>query len=261
MQLRDRTFLLLGGSGGIGRALGTRLAGAGVKLVIASREPDKLEPDDDHSHPVLLDLAAPDLDQQLQRVSEQFPDIDGVIHCAGQNLFQILEATDVAAIDRMLAVNLRSTLLVARHFVPRFRALGWGNLMFVGSTFGSIGFPGYAVYSATKFGVRGFSEALRRELADSKIGVHYIAPRATRTGMNSAGVDALNKALGNTMDSPERVASQIMQALLKDRNRAYLGWPEKLFVHLNGLLPRLVDAVMRKQLPVIRQFLAVGDKS
>lgn len=261
MQLRDRTFLLLGGSGGIGRALATRLAGAGVKLVIASREPDKLEPQGDDSHSVMLDLAAPNLDQQLQRVSEQFPDIDGVIHCAGQNLFQLLEATDVTSIDRMLAVNLRSNILVARHFVPKFRALGRGNLAFVGSTFGSIGFPGYSVYSATKFGVRGFSEALRRELADSPIGVHYIAPRATRTGMNSAGVDALNQALGNTMDSPERVASQIMQVLLKDRRRAYLGWPEKLFVHVNGLLPRLVDAVMRKQLPTIRQFLTAGDKS
>lgn len=261
MRLHDRTFLLLGGSGGIGRALAAQLSGAGARLVITSREPDKLQRSGPENHPLLLDLSSPQLDQQLQRVSEQFPDIDGVIHCAGQNLFQTIEATDVAAIDRMLAVNLRSAMLVARHFVPKLRALGRGNLIFVGSTFGSIGFPGYSVYSATKFGVRGFSEALRRELADSQVGVHYIAPRATRTGMNSAGVDALNKALGNTMDSPERVASQIMQALVRDRRRAYLGWPEKLFVHINGLLPRLVDAVMRKQLPTIRQFLTAGDKS
>jgi short-subunit dehydrogenase len=55
----------------------------------------------------------------------------------------------------------------------------------VGSTYGSIGYPGYASYCATKFALRGFSEALRRELADTRVGVLYVAPRATRTSMNS----------------------------------------------------------------------------
>ena len=133
-----------------------------------------------------------------------------------------------------------------------------GALVLVGSTFGSIGFPGYTAYCASKFGLRGFSEALRRELADTPVQVVYVAPRATATAMNPAPVNELNRALGNAMDAPEAVAAQILQAMEKDERRRFLGWPEKLFVVINGILPKLVDKAMLKQLPVIRRFLDSG---
>jgi short-subunit dehydrogenase len=130
--------------------------------------------------------------------------------------------------------------------------------VFVGSTFGSIGFPGYTAYCASKFGLRGFSEALRRELADTPVQVIYVAPRATATAMNPEAVNELNQALGNTMDPPEKVAGAILEAMQKDEKRRFLGWPEKLFVVINGVLPRIVDKAMLKQLPVIRRFLDSG---
>jgi short-subunit dehydrogenase len=207
---------------------------------------------------VHLELASPELDQQLQQLSEVYPDIDGVIHCAGQNRFAALEAMAVSDLDAQLMVNLRSAMLVARHFAPRFRKTGLGALVFVGSTFGSIGFPGYTAYCASKFGLRGFSEALRRELADTPVQVVYVAPRATATAMNPAAVNELNRALGNAMDAPEAVAAQILQAMEKDERRRFLGWPEKLFVLINGILPKIVDKAMLKQLPVIRRFLDSG---
>ncbi|BES69322.1 SDR family oxidoreductase [Marinobacter nanhaiticus D15-8W] len=258
MQLRDRTFLLLGGSGGIGRALIDPLVQAGARVLVASRMiPDSALEGGDVIQ-VQLDLAATDLPQRLAAISRDWPDIDGVIHCAGQNLFTGIEDLPTVALDSMLAVNLRSSLLLARHFVPRFRKQGRGALVFVGSTFGSIGFPGYSAYCATKFGLRGFTEALRRELADSPIQVLYIAPRATRTAMNPDAVNDLNQALGNRMDDPVQVADQILAAMRGDQVRRYLGWPEKFFVCLNGVLPRLVDRAMLKQLPVIRRFLHSG---
>ena len=110
----------------------------------------------------------------------------------------------------------------------------------------------------SKFGLRGFSEALRRELADTPVQVVYVAPRATATAMNPAPVNELNRALGNAMDAPEAVAAQILQAMEKDERRRFLGWPEKLFVVINGILPKLVDKAMLKQLPVIRRFLDSG---
>jgi short-subunit dehydrogenase len=207
---------------------------------------------------VYLDLSAIDLDQQLVQLSEAYPDIDGVIHCAGQNCFTPLTAMTVSELDAQLNVNLRSAILVARHFAPRFEKAGNGALVFVGSTFGSIGFPGYAGYCATKFGLRGFTEALRRELADTTIQVLYVAPRATATGMNSEVVNELNRALGNSVDTPETVASEILKAMENGDRRRFLGWPEKLFVVINGILPRLVDKAMLKKLPVIRRFLNTG---
>ncbi len=257
MRLHDREFLLLGGTGGIGKALIAPLVQAGAKVIVASRHPEKIGPREGVSM-VNLDLAAADLDQQLLQLSDAWPDIDGVIHCAGQNRFAGLPAMAVSELDAQLTVNLRSAMLVARHFVPRFEKAGNGALVFVGSTFGSIGFPGYTAYCATKFGLRGFTEALRRELADTPVQVVYVAPRATATEMNPQEVTELNRALGNSVDSPETVASQILRAMENDDRRRFLGWPEKLFVVLNGVLPRLVDKAMLKQLPIIRRFLNSG---
>ena len=253
MRLHDRVFLLLGGTGGIGQALVEPLLAAGARVIVASRSPDGGL--GDQVQTVRLDLAAPDLDRELSRLSGRHPEIDGVIHCAGLNHFAAVEDLPAKALDDLLAVNLRSAILVARHFVPRFRHAGAGALVFIGSTFGSIGHPGYSAYCASKFGLRGFAEALGRELADSPLQVLYVAPRATTTPMNSASVNALNKALGNRMDSPQSVAAQIIRAMLRDQRRRFLGWPERLFVLLNGLLPRLVDKAMFQQLPVIRRHL------
>ena len=254
MQLRDRRFLLLGGTGGIGRALIDPLLDEGAQLLVASRRPDQANlPEGVTAWP--LDLAATDLDQQLKTLSEAWPDLYGVIHCAGQNQFSAIQHSSVADIDAQLAVNLRSAMLVARHFVPVFSSRAGGAFVFVGSTFGSIGYPGYTGYCATKFGLRGFTEALRRELADTPVEVTYVAPRATRTAMNPQAVDQLNQELGNAMDSPQQVAASIVRAMSRGQRRCFIGWPERLFVVLNGVLPRLVDRAIIKQLPVIRRYL------
>ena len=124
--------------------------------------------------------------------------------------------------------------------------------------FGSIGYPGYVAYSATKFAVRGFTEALRRELADSNVAVKYLAPRATRTAMNPASVEEMNARLGVTMDSADRVASELVVLLQGRKHSAVVGWPEKAFARINALLPGIVDRAVRGQLPLIREF-ATGE--
>ncbi|MDY6949446.1 MAG: SDR family NAD(P)-dependent oxidoreductase [Pseudomonadota bacterium] len=128
------------------------------------------------------------------------------------------------------------------------------HIVNIGSVLGTIGFAGNSVYCATKFGLRGFSEALRRELADTGIKVHYFAPRATRTAFNSDLVDDMNDALGNASDEPADVARSIVRALQADRLEYVIGWPEKFFARLNALLPRLVDMALRPKLPTIRKF-------
>ncbi|GGY70628.1 SDR family oxidoreductase [Marinobacter zhanjiangensis] len=260
MQLRDRRFLLIGGTGGIGRELIGQLLAEGARLLVATRNPESARLPEGVAG-VKLDLAADDLDRQLLAITETWPDLYGVIHCAGQNQFSAIQQSSVSDIDGQLAVNLRSAMLVARHFVPMFTALDGGALVFVGSTFGSIGYPGYTAYCATKFGLRGLTEALRRELADTPVDVIYVAPRATRTAMNPNAVDQLNQALGNAMDPPQQVAANIVRAMNRDQRRCFIGWPERLFVVLNAVLPRLVDRAIIKQLPVIRRYLNSGVSS
>lgn len=72
--------------------------------------------------------------------------------------------------------------------------------------------------------------------------------------MNAANVVAMNDELNVTMDDPLSVAEQLVEAIRREHEESYLGWPEKLFVRLNSLLPRLVDQALRKQLPIIQRF-------
>src|SRR5690606_23849417 len=97
---------------------------------------------------------------------------------------------------------------------------------------------------------------LARELSDTTVHVHHLAPRATRTAMNGAAVEAMNAALGVSMDPPERVAAVLVDMLAGRQPRAVVGWPEKFFARLNGALPGLVDRALARQLPGIRRHAA-----
>jgi short-subunit dehydrogenase len=125
----------------------------------------------------------------------------------------------------------------------------------VGSMFGSIAFAWHAAYSASKYALRGFSEALRRELAGSGVGVTYVAPRAVRTPLNPPEVYRMAEQIRMKMDDPEPVARRIVEAIERDRKEAYLGFPESIFVRVNALLPRLVDRALRRQNSVMRTYM------
>ena len=155
----------------------------------------------------------------------------------------------------MLDINLLSPILLCQEMLPLLGKQAVARIINIGSTFGSIGYPGFSAYCASKFGLRGFTEALRRELDGSAVQVSYIAPRATRTELNSDAVVAMNAELGTAMDDPDAVAAAVIRSIVGSRRSdQYIGWPEKLFVRINALLPGLVDNSLRKQLPVIRRF-------
>ncbi|WP_313024711.1 SDR family oxidoreductase [Pseudomonas lopnurensis] len=258
MQLNRCRALLTGASGGIGQVLVERLCRDGARLLLVGR--DSLALDDlARRHPGQVSLVCADLTQRSGRqtvldAARRFGGLNCLINAAGINQFRLLEQQDEDAIARLIDVNVTATLQLTHLLLPLLRQQPQALLVNLGSTFGSIGYPGFAAYCASKFALRGFSEALRRELADSHVKVLYIAPRATRTAMNSAQVVAMNDELKVDMDDPQQVADEILRAIVREREELYLGWPEKLFVRLNGLLPRLVDQALRRQLPVIKRF-------
>ncbi len=91
-------------------------------------------------------------------------------------------------------------------------------------------------------------------LPDTPVRVAYIAPRATKTSLNDDRVNALNTELGNRSDAPELVADQIIAMLRDNSVLQYLGWPEKLFVRINALLPSLVGSALTKNLGKIKHY-------
>jgi len=259
MDLKNKTVVLTGATGGIGAAIAQQLAQQGAQLILVSRNQKKLEvlidelPGQQH-HFVAADLS--DHDGRRQVVEACGGGLDILINNAGVNHFGLLQSQSEQQIREMFELNTIAPVLLTRGLLPQMRESA-SAIVNVGSGYGSIGFAGYCGYSASKFALRGFTEALRRELADSSIRVLYLAPRATATSMNSSIVVDMNKELGNATDSPQWVASELLKLLEKSSGSRYLGWPERFFIKLNGLFPSIVDKALAKQLPVItRQAMA-----
>jgi short-subunit dehydrogenase len=259
MQLKDQTIVLTGAAGGMGEQIAAALVEQGARLVLADLHEQRLQQlaaqlGAEHTI-VAADLCTQAGREQLVQACQNLGGIDILINAAGISEYALLEQQSAARIELMTNINLIVPMLLCQAFLPMMQTRSTAAVVNIGSTFGSIGHPGFASYCATKFGLRGFTETLRRELSDTAVQVFYIAPRATRTSMNSDSVVRLNEELGNTMDEPELVVASLLRILAnKSGGDYFLGWPEKLFVRLNGLLPRLVDAALGKQLATIKRL-------
>jgi short-subunit dehydrogenase len=272
--MRRHRAIITGASGGLGVAFARALAPHADILVLTGRRVQALESLSAelaalHPHLAVRSLACELLDPAgrqalFQAATEASGPIDLLINNAGINDFHTFESQADATLERLVAVNLLAPMQLARDLLPILRCAPRAQIVNVGSIFGYIGYPGYAVYCATKFGLRGWSEALRRELADTSVAVRYFAPRAVSTPLTTLAVSALNIAVGNREDSPERVAHALLRFLEGSGAECRLGFPERLYVWINRVAPALNECALRAQLPVIRRYLTparVGGKT
>lgn len=255
-----RGVLLTGASGGIGQCLALRLAEAGATVHAVGRRADALHALAARARPgairpVVADLATADGIDAVRRAVAAAPiPVSLLILGAADSRFGLFEHSSVVDVQAQVATNLVAPMLLVRALLPCLTRLPEAGVVGIGSTFGSLGYPGFAAYSASKFGLRGFLEALAREHADTPLRVQYLSPRATRTALNSVAVDAMNAELGVAVDDADAVAAALLEAIEAGTRRRQLGWPERLFARLNGLLPELVDRALAKQLPTVRRF-------
>jgi len=259
MRLEGATCVLTGAAGGIGSALARSLAASGVRLILSARHSETLEGlSADLSPGSVLESCAGDLSDGLVQDTlchaAQRGGATILINLCGCNAFGLLQEQDSEDVQRLITTNLTAPIQLTQRLLPHLLRQSEATIVNVGSTFGALGYPGYAVYSASKFGLRGFSEALARELADGPVNVVYVSPRATRTAMNPAAVSALNVELGNAEDEPEKVAAVIVRAMRRRARRTGIGWPEKFFSGLNQIVPAVVDKALCRQLPTIKRF-------
>lgn len=258
MRLSEARVVLTGASGGIGMAIAESLCSHGAEVIAVSRHQEPLIPLQikypNLLHWVKADLTTHEGRHHVLMKAQAMEGVNLLINAAGVNHFAMLEQLPASEIDAMLNINLHVPIQLTGMMLPILRGAKSAMVVNVGSTFGSIGYAGYAAYCASKFALRGFSEALRRELADTRVGVLYVAPRATRTAMNGPAARALNSALKSNEDDPQTVAAAVVSAIVGNQRELYLGWPERFFVRLNGLLPALVDRSLRKHLPLIRKL-------
>jgi len=263
MKLTDKRILLTGATGGVGYFLANKLAAKGAVLALVGRDVSKLSAlqseIERNGGKATIIVANLSLDGSAHRVAEtarqQLGGIDVLINNAGVLDFIALEQQSEARIAEMIQTNVTSLIQLTRAVLPSLQQQNQGHFLFVGSIFGSLGFPYYATYCASKFAVHGFSQALRRELVDSNIGVTYIAPRAIETAMNNQETVAMLSKAGQTMDSPETVADIIINALQNEKQEVFIGQPQSFFAWLNGVAPRLVNLGLKKQTALAKPYL------
>jgi short-subunit dehydrogenase len=261
VELRSKTALLTGATGGLGRAIASALAAEGVTLVLSSRKPDELAelatslPGADH-RTVVADLAE---EGAALRLLEEAGQIDVLVANAGLPASGRLETFTQEQLERALRVNLESPIRMAREVMPSMVERGSGQLVFMSSISGQAATARASVYAATKFGLRGFAFCLRDDLRNTGVGVSVVSPGSIR----DAGMYAESGAKpppGVGMGTPEQVGAAVARAIERNRReitvaplrqralaRIAINAPELSGRVAGGLAARVADEVARGQ--------------
>ena len=253
MRLDGRTIVITGAGSGIGRALAAEAARRGARLYLVGRRPAALEqtlrrlPPGTEARCIPADITSPEGRHAIKAAVETGSGVlDILVNNAGCITNGAFAEISDAETARMLDTNLAAPILLTRDLLALLRRSPRARVVNIGSVYGDIAAPDYAVYAATKFGLRGLSDALRRELAQESIGVTYAAPRTTDT----EGVQAFAAELkhqGSALDNPAKVAAWIWKAVEKERRSVYPPSAERFFVLLQHLFPAVIDRALAKR--------------
>jgi short-subunit dehydrogenase len=267
MKPESLSVVLTGASGGIGSALAAALAGAGARVLLVGRRGAPLaalaESLGGGARQQRVQALAADITTAAGRAAIR--DIAAARNCnalinnAAMPCFGSFADTDAVQIEAVLQTNLVAPIQLTLALLPQLRAQRQARVLNIGSATGRLGVPGFAVYAAGKFGLRGFSETLRRELADTSVRVQYLGPRATRTAFNDARADDFNRRTRTAVDAPEIVAEAALKLLLSGRAEKFLGFAESIAVRVNSLAPRLLDRAFAPHRAALRPAAAPAE--
>jgi NADP-dependent 3-hydroxy acid dehydrogenase YdfG len=224
MDLNDSVAVVTGASSGLGRHFSAALIDRGADVYGLARSTDTLDAirDDlgDRFHPVTCDVREEDaVGDAFARVRDEQGRLDVLINNAGLGQFGPVDELSTDAWDVQMDTNLRGVFLCTREAVPTMReqneASGFGgHIVNVASIAGLLGNPKIGAYNATKFGLRGFSESLMKEVRDDGIRVTCIYPGSIETNFfDVAGVDMTDNPL-----QPEDVADTVLHVLEAPNN-------------------------------------------
>ncbi|PZS07674.1 MAG: oxidoreductase [Solirubrobacterales bacterium] len=245
MTLTGGRILLTGATGGIGHAIARGLAARGASLILTGRRADVLESlaEEVGGHAVGCDLYERD---DIERLTREAADVDVLVANAALPASGALTELTQAQIDRMLEVNLRAPIALARALAPGMIERRRGHMVFISSLAGKTSSPASSIYSATKFGLRGFALGIREDLRPHGVGVSVVLPGFIRDAGMFADADVELPA-GVGTRSPQDVADGVIRAI--ERNRAEVEIAPvslRLGASFAALAPQLASTVSRR---------------
>jgi len=266
MQLERKRVLITGAGSGIGRALAIEASQRGMTVALCGRRADALaetlsmmSPSGRHMR-LRGDITNPTVRRGMRdHLWQQWGGLDVLVNNAGVVPVGPLACATDAELEQVMAINVVAPLALTREMLPLLRRATPSRIVNVGSILGDIPYPLFAAYSASKCALRGLSVALRREFKPYGIGVTYAAPRATKTRAANA-MAPLVEPMQMRLDEPDRVAAQIWRGVTKDLDSAYGKGPERLFVLLQRLFPRLIDRAVAAQMADARVQDYLGER-
>jgi NADP-dependent 3-hydroxy acid dehydrogenase YdfG len=257
--LKDKVVLITGASSGFGAAAAKRFAQEGCKIVLAARRIERLEEmanemnaTGENALPIAVDVTQPaQIDTMVNAALTHFGRIDILFNNAGFGRLDWFEMLDpVKDIQAQITVDLLGVIWTARAVLPLMYKQGSGHIINMSSLAGWAAPPLYTVYSAAKFGVRGFTEALRREAAPLGVRVSAIYPGSAATEFQTH--IGQNKAK-RRFRSPrwlsltaEDVARAVVDLAKRPRRRLILPWMMMFSLIINSHLTGLSDSVQTR---------------
>lgn len=234
-----KVVIVTGASSGIGAATARAFADRGARVVLAARRADELETQvasivKAGGRAIACPTDVTSAEQVARLVAftrETFGQVDILVNNAGTNWGKPLVETSEDEITQLLQVNLLGTMVMTRAVLPEMVQRRSGAIVSVGSVASHVALE--PLYTATKFGVRGFSLALRRQLAGSGVAVCLVTPGNIRTQMTSA--------LREQMPGPELVADTITKLVLSPRREVIVPPKYHAIIWLDRLLPAVAD--------------------
>ncbi|MEA5534169.1 SDR family NAD(P)-dependent oxidoreductase [Crocosphaera sp. XPORK-15E] len=265
MKLPGKTVLVTGASRGIGRAIALELAHQGInRLLLVARNQINLadvaaeiDAMGVKVEVVILPLDLTDSVAVSRAIAQAWRDygpIDLLINCAGIAHQTSFLQSKLSQVKDELSVNLIGTYNITRLVAKRMVKQKKGTIINVSSLMGKIAAPTMATYSATKFALLGFTQALRGELAPHKIRVMALLPSLTDTDM-TRGLECFRfmKPV-----CPEKVAQALVMGLQKDTPEIVVGWQSHLALWCQRLAPWLMEQITAMAAPLSQKPPSIG---
>ncbi|GAO43748.1 SDR family oxidoreductase [Flavihumibacter petaseus] len=253
----NKVIAITGGSEGIGKALIDALVPFGARIATCGRNYDKLynlqmEYANVMMHTVVADVSKEDDCRKfIESTIDTFGDIDILINNAGVSMRALFEDAEIEVFRKVMDVNFFGAVYCTKFALPSL-IRKQGVVVGISSIAGYRGLPGRSAYSASKFALQGWLEALRTEMLDKQVHVMWVSPGFTTSNIRVAALNAKAEAIGSTsMDEASMMpasecADHILHAIEKRKRSEVLTFTDKRTVFMSRFFPSWADKLTHK---------------